>query len=131
MSMMQEFKKFAMRGNVMDMAIGIIIGAAFGKIISSVVGDVIHRDQLFQIDAITQRDAVEVFTGLNGMSQLLSADGFLRRGTVDTEDQDRCCNERSPQDQLEGSIKHSVTFLFVIGVILHCRRHLFKYGSIF
>ncbi len=41
MSMMQEFKKFAMRGNVMDMAIGIIIGAAFGKIIASVVSDVI------------------------------------------------------------------------------------------
>jgi len=41
MSMIQEFKKFAMRGNVMDMAIGIIIGAAFGKIISSIVGDVI------------------------------------------------------------------------------------------
>jgi len=41
MSIIQEFKKFAMRGNVMDMAIGIIIGAAFGKIISSIVGDVI------------------------------------------------------------------------------------------
>jgi large conductance mechanosensitive channel len=41
MKMLQEFKQFAMRGNVMDMAIGIIIGAAFGKIISSVVGDVI------------------------------------------------------------------------------------------
>ena len=41
MKMIQEFKQFAMRGNVMDMAIGIIIGAAFGKIISSVVGDVI------------------------------------------------------------------------------------------
>ena len=41
MSMMQEFKKFAMRGNVMDMAIGIVIGAAFGKIVSSIVGDVI------------------------------------------------------------------------------------------
>ena len=41
MSMMQEFKKFAMRGNVMDMAIGIIIGAAFGKIVSSLVSDVI------------------------------------------------------------------------------------------
>ena len=41
MSMMQEFKKFAMRGNVMDMAIGIIIGAAFGKIVSSLVADVI------------------------------------------------------------------------------------------
>ena len=41
MTMMQEFKKFAMRGNVMDMAIGIIIGAAFGKIVSSLVADVI------------------------------------------------------------------------------------------
>jgi large conductance mechanosensitive channel len=41
MKMLQEFKQFAMRGNVMDMAIGIIIGAAFGKIISSIVGDVI------------------------------------------------------------------------------------------
>ena len=41
MKVLQEFKQFAMRGNVMDMAIGIIIGAAFGKIISSVVGDVI------------------------------------------------------------------------------------------
>ena len=41
MKMLQEFKQFAMRGNVMDMAIGIIIGAAFGKIISSVVADVI------------------------------------------------------------------------------------------
>lgn len=41
MGMMKEFKKFAMRGNVMDMAIGIIIGAAFGKIVSSLVGDVI------------------------------------------------------------------------------------------
>ena len=41
MKIIQEFKQFAMRGNVMDMAIGIIIGAAFGKIISSVVADVI------------------------------------------------------------------------------------------
>jgi len=37
----QEFKTFAMRGNVMDMAIGIIIGGAFGKIISSLVADII------------------------------------------------------------------------------------------
>ncbi len=41
MSMIKEFKEFAMRGNVVDMAVGIIIGAAFGKIISSLVGDVI------------------------------------------------------------------------------------------
>src|SRR6266478_1286680 len=37
--MLQEFKKFAMRGNVVDLAIGVIIGAAFGKIIDSLVND--------------------------------------------------------------------------------------------
>jgi len=41
MKMIDEFKQFAMRGNVMDMAVGIIIGGAFGKIISSVVSDII------------------------------------------------------------------------------------------
>ena len=39
--MLQEFKKFAMQGNVIDMAIGIIIGASFGKIVSSLVADVL------------------------------------------------------------------------------------------
>lgn len=41
MSMIKEFKDFAMRGNVVDMAVGIVIGGAFGKIISSLVKDVI------------------------------------------------------------------------------------------
>jgi large conductance mechanosensitive channel len=41
MSMMQEFKSFAMRGNVVDMAVGIVIGGAFGKIVSSFVADVL------------------------------------------------------------------------------------------
>lgn len=41
MSMMKEFRDFAMRGNVVDMAVGIIIGAAFGTIVSSLVKDVI------------------------------------------------------------------------------------------
>lgn len=41
MSIMKEFKEFAVKGNVVDMAVGIIIGAAFGKIVSSMVGDVI------------------------------------------------------------------------------------------
>lgn len=41
MSMMKEFKDFAMRGNVVDMAVGIIIGAAFGTIVKSLVSDVI------------------------------------------------------------------------------------------
>ncbi len=39
--MLKEFKKFAIKGNVMDMAVGIIIGAAFGKIVSSFVTDII------------------------------------------------------------------------------------------
>ncbi|MCB0793550.1 MAG: large-conductance mechanosensitive channel protein MscL [Flavobacteriales bacterium] len=41
MAMMKEFKEFAMRGNVVDMAVGIVIGGAFGKIVSSFVGDVL------------------------------------------------------------------------------------------
>lgn len=41
MGMIKEFKEFAMRGNVMDMAVGIIIGGAFGKIVTSLVNDVI------------------------------------------------------------------------------------------
>lgn len=41
MSMMKEFKEFAMRGNVIDMAVGIVIGAAFGAIVSSFVADVV------------------------------------------------------------------------------------------
>jgi large conductance mechanosensitive channel len=41
MSIVKEFKAFAMKGNVMDMAVGIIIGAAFGKIVTSIVNDII------------------------------------------------------------------------------------------
>lgn len=41
MSLLSEFKSFAMRGNVIDLAVGVIIGGAFGKIVSSVVADII------------------------------------------------------------------------------------------
>lgn len=41
MSMIQEFKEFAMKGNVLDMAVGVVIGGAFGKIVASFVGDII------------------------------------------------------------------------------------------
>ncbi len=41
MSIVQEFKEFAIKGNAVDMAVGIVIGASFGKIVSSIVGDVI------------------------------------------------------------------------------------------
>ncbi len=39
--MLEEFKKFALRGNVVDLAVGVIIGAAFGAIVTSLVGDII------------------------------------------------------------------------------------------
>jgi large conductance mechanosensitive channel len=41
MGMMQEFKEFAMKGNVIDLAVGVIIGAAFGKVVASIVADVL------------------------------------------------------------------------------------------
>jgi large conductance mechanosensitive channel len=41
MSFLQEFKEFALKGNVMDLAVGVIIGAAFGKIVESLVGNII------------------------------------------------------------------------------------------
>jgi large conductance mechanosensitive channel len=41
MSFMSEFKEFAVKGNVMDLAVGVIIGAAFGKIVDSIVGDLV------------------------------------------------------------------------------------------
>lgn len=57
MSMLAEFKKFAVKGNVVDMAVGIVIGAAFGKIVSSFVADVVTPPIGFLIGGVD-------FTGL-------------------------------------------------------------------
>ena len=43
MGKMNEFKEFALKGNVMDLAVGIIIGGAFGKIVDSLINDIIPR----------------------------------------------------------------------------------------
>ena len=70
-SFLKEFQKFAVKGNVMDMAIGVIIGTAFGKIVSSLVADVIMPIiSLFvgNIDlkdlAITLKDKTETSAGI-------------------------------------------------------------------
>jgi len=63
--MLQEFKKFAMRGNVVDMAVGIIIGASFGKIISSLVNDVIMPPIGL---VMGQVDFSQLFINLSGTS---------------------------------------------------------------
>jgi len=58
MKLLDEFKAFAMRGNVVDMAVGIIIGGAFGKIISSFVGDVLMPPLGLLLGGIDFKDMV-------------------------------------------------------------------------
>ncbi len=60
MGLIKEFKDFAMRGNVMDMAVGVIIGGAFGKIVSSLVNDIIMP----VVGAITGSDISQNFLWL-------------------------------------------------------------------
>ena len=63
--MLKEFKEFAMKGNVLDMAVGIIIGAAFGKIVSSFVADVIMPPIGLLLG---KTDFSELFINLSGKS---------------------------------------------------------------
>ncbi len=65
MGFIKEFKEFAMRGNVVDMAVGIIIGAEFGKIVASLVGDVIMPPIGFLMGGVDFSD----------MSMVLEAEG--------------------------------------------------------
>ena len=62
--MLGEFKKFAMRGNVIDLAVGVIIGAAFGKIVSSLVDDVIMPPIGLMLGRM---DFSNLFVSLNGI----------------------------------------------------------------
>jgi large conductance mechanosensitive channel len=59
--MLKEFREFALKGNVVDLAIGVIIGAAFGKIVDSLVGDMIMP----MIGALGSVDFSNYFVGLN------------------------------------------------------------------
>ena len=63
MSFMEDFKKFAVRGNVMDMAVGVIIGGAFGKIVTSAVNDIIMPPIGM---ALGKMDFKDLFICLNG-----------------------------------------------------------------
>ena len=63
MSFCEEFKKFAMRGNVVDMAVGVIIGGAFGKIVSSAVSDIIMPPISMALGKV---DFTNMFISLNG-----------------------------------------------------------------
>lgn len=63
MSFCEEFKKFAMRGNVVDMAVGVIIGGAFGKIVASAVSDIIMPPISMAMGKV---DFNNMFIALNG-----------------------------------------------------------------
>ena len=74
-----DFKEFAMKGNVVDMAVGVIVGAAFGKIVSSLVENVIMPPLGKLIGGINFSDmAASLGTGANGKEVLLKYGAFLQ-----------------------------------------------------
>jgi large conductance mechanosensitive channel len=79
MGLASEFKEFAMKGNVVDLAVGVIIGAAFGKIVSSLVGDVIMPPLGKAIGGVNFSD-MAVSLGLDpaGKAVLIKYGSFLQ-----------------------------------------------------
>jgi len=71
MSLMKEFREFAARGNVVDLAVGLIIGAAFGKIVTSLVNDIVMPPIGMAIGRI---DFKSMFVALNGQPYASLAD---------------------------------------------------------
>ena len=79
MSIGSEFKEFAMKGSVVDLAVGVVVGAAFGKIVSSLVGDVIMPPLGLLIGGINFSDlAVTLGTDPKGAPVLLKYGSFLQ-----------------------------------------------------
>jgi large conductance mechanosensitive channel len=79
MSFASEFKEFAMRGNVIDLAVGVVIGAAFGKIVSSLVGDVVMPLLAPIIGSVNFTDlSVRIATDAAGKPVLLKYGNFLQ-----------------------------------------------------
>jgi len=81
-SLLQEFKTFAMKGNVIDMAVGVIIGGAFGKIVSSVVADIIMPPLGLLIGGVNFTDLKWVMkpAQMAADGQVISADVTLNYG---------------------------------------------------
>jgi len=84
MSFVKEFKEFAVRGNVIDMAVGIIIGAAFGKIVSSLVSDVIMPPIGWMIGGVDFSDlAIALPTIIEGKEPVTIAYGKFIQTVLD------------------------------------------------
>jgi len=79
MSLVSEFKEFAMRGNVVDLAVGVVIGAAFGKIVSSLVGDVVMPALSPILGSVNFSElAFKIATDAQGRPVLLRYGSFLQ-----------------------------------------------------
>jgi len=79
MSLVSEFKEFAMKGSVVDLAVGVVVGAAFGKIVSSLVADVIMPPIGMAVGGVNFTDlAVTVGTGPDGEPVALRYGAFLQ-----------------------------------------------------
>jgi large conductance mechanosensitive channel len=79
MSFVSEFKEFAMRGNVIDLAVGVVIGAAFGKIVSSLVGDVVMPALSPILGSVHFSElAFQIATDTQGRPILLKYGSFLQ-----------------------------------------------------
>jgi large conductance mechanosensitive channel len=79
MSFASEFKEFAMKGSVLDLAVGVVIGAAFGKIVTSLVGDVIMPALSPIMGSVNFTDlALKISTDAAGKPVLLKYGNFLQ-----------------------------------------------------
>ena len=79
MSLASEFKEFAVKGNAIDLAVGVVIGAAFGRIISSLVGDIIMPPLGLAVGRIDFADlAVRIGTDPTGKAVLFRYGSFIQ-----------------------------------------------------
>lgn len=84
MSLMSEFKQFAMRGNVVDLAVGVVIGAAFGKIVSALVSGIIMPVVGVLVGGVNFADlAVTLKPGAEGTEAVLLQYGLFVQSMVD------------------------------------------------
>lgn len=80
--MLKEFKEFAMKGNVVDLAVGVIIGGAFGKIVSSLVNDIIMPVLGLILGGMNLSDRKLLMHGINGKTVTLNYGMFIQT-TID------------------------------------------------
>jgi large conductance mechanosensitive channel len=79
MSLASEFKEFAMKGSVIDLAVGVVIGGAFGKIVSSLVGDVVMPALSPILGSVNFSDlSVQIATNAAGKPVLLKYGAFIQ-----------------------------------------------------